>query len=75
MGQESYLKGRSLVKRSYVPLSETSDHEHCRFCWEKFGEHEGNLRDGYVAVDDPHIWVCPECFEDFKELFDWMLTE
>ena len=74
-GQEKFLKGRKLVKISYFRFSETWDHEHCEFCWAKFSECEGDLHEGYVTADDRESWICAECFDDFKEMFQWKLIE
>lgn len=72
-GQDDYLKGRKLVK---VPFrSELSDHYHCDFCWARFSDLEGDLHEGYVTAGKRHHWICPECFEDFKEMFQWELVE
>ena len=70
-GQENYLKGRRLIKMPYFRWSETWDHEHCEFCWDKFSDYEGDLHEGNVTVDDKYNWICPECFADFKEMFQW----
>ena len=73
-GQEKYLTGVKLIRIPFTPLSKTWDHEHCEFCWAKFSNHEDDLHNGYVA-EDKHVWICPECYEDFKEMFRWELVE
>ena len=43
-------------------------HEHCEFCWEKA------LTDkeySFYCTEDMRYWVCEECFNDFKEKFNW----
>ena len=73
---QDHLKGRTLRRISYVRRSDTNDHEHCEFCWSKFSEYEGDLREGYVSdVDGTEYWICPECFEDFKEMFGWAVMK
>src|SRR5262245_54244382 len=49
-------------------------HDHCAFCWTTFTERDDadSLREGYATQDDYH-WVCPTCFEDFRDLFGWKL--
>jgi hypothetical protein len=44
----------------------------CRFCGAKFVEsgEASTLREGY-ATADAYRWVCPDCFEDFRERFGW----
>lgn len=75
MGQEKYLKGRKIMKIPYFRWSKTWDHEHCAFCWDRFSEYDGDLHEGYVTADDKYTWICPECFEDFKEMFQWELVD
>ena len=74
-GQEEWLKGRRLMKIPYFRWSETWDHEHCEFCFAKFSAADGDLHEGYVTADDKRSWICPECFEDFKEMFQWELVD
>jgi hypothetical protein len=61
--QESYLNGAELTWKRYRARSETSEHEHCVFCWAKFmdpdfsethhqyiAEHPDVLTDGYTTT-------------------------
>lgn len=73
-GQEKYLAGKKLMKVRYFRWSKTWDHDHCDFCWATFSEYEIDLHEGYVT-EDKHTWICPECYKDFKEMFDWVLIE
>ena len=68
-GQEEYLLGEKLLKIVFYHTN-GSDHVHCDFCWAKFSEHEGDLREGYATFDGEHS-VCEECFHDFREKFRW----
>lgn len=47
-------------------------HAHCQFCWEKF------ITDMdvecYCTPDFSH-WICSDCYEDFKDKFNFKLTE
>ena len=57
------------------------DHEHCEFCWKKFytkiiSDHcalQGYVT--YCAEWEREVWVCEECFADFRELFGWKVEE
>jgi hypothetical protein len=71
-GQERYLQARSWSRRKYVAPHADRDHDHCAFCWIKFMETPAAdvLDEGYVTEDGAH-WVCPTCFEDFRERFGW----
>jgi hypothetical protein len=71
-GQEKYLKGVALWWRPYARYSESWEHDHCEFCWVKFmqEDHPDVLHEGY-ATEDKYRWICEQCFEDFKDLFEW----
>jgi hypothetical protein len=61
------------------------DHDHCEFCWREFstdhdcGDGSRPLTEGYTARRpasrsdeqrrDNYHWVCPTCFQDFKDHF------
>ena len=55
--------------RKYKKSSERWDHEHCNFCWARISEYDDELNEGYCTVKD-ELWVCPQCFNDFKEKFN-----
>ena len=43
-------------------------HEHCEFCWDKaMSDTEGT----FYCTEDMYYWVCHECFDDFKNDFNW----
>ena len=71
--QMNYLFGVELIKTDFKK-SETNDHEHCEFCFDKFAETDECLKSGYATVDRYH-WICDECFSDFKEIFKWSLVD
>ena len=73
-GQERYLTGRTLCFRKWKAPSPQRDHDHCEFCWDKFSEYDGSLHEGYTTEDNYH-WICPACFEDFKEHFQWAVSK
>lgn len=70
--QDEYFLGIKLYKRKYIRFNETWDHDHCSFCWGKFMVEDlpEVIHEGYASEDSNH-WVCEECFEDFKDLFQW----
>jgi hypothetical protein len=39
-GQERYLTGAALGRRRWQPMRPGWDHDHCEFCWTKFGAAE-----------------------------------
>src|SRR4051794_21017312 len=65
------------------------DHDHCDFCWAKFMDtsrfdeewrkaRPDVLDAGYTpAPPNPgfgNAWICPQCFEDFRERFAWTIV-
>lgn len=75
-GREEELKDIPLYYIPFQPLSDRWDHEHCVFCWAKFYRHPEYLQEGYCTrpLNSPDAdWICPECYEDFKQMFGWSL--
>jgi len=70
IGQEKYLLDITLYFRKWRPYKKNWDHDHCKFCMEKFSDFPGTLHEGYTTADNYH-WICPKCFLDFKEMFHW----
>jgi len=70
MGQERYLKEKELYFKNYK-ASENDDHDHCEFCSDKFISKE---QKGYCTTDY-YYWICPQCYKDFKELFNWEIIQ
>ena len=73
--QADYLTGAKLYFIKSRKLSDRLDHEHCEFCWATFSEFDGDLHEGYCTepTGKAAYWICPECYNDFKEKFDWKL--
>ena len=80
-GQDQYLKGTSLWLRAFKIKAgkDDWDHEHCEFCWqkivtrEKIKEYEAEVISDAYTNENEMRWICPKCFEDFKEQFEWKL--
>jgi hypothetical protein len=68
--QDEYLMGVRLRLMKWRMSRPGWDHDHCSFCRAKISAYEGDLRTGY-ATDDEYHWICPKCFEDFREEFRW----
>lgn len=77
-GQERYLKGITLVHCHYRQYARDPawDHDHCEFCWAKFmvDEYPDVLHQGYATQDD-YRWICEKCFEEFKDMFGWLVVD
>jgi hypothetical protein len=67
------LKGLRFVRAVFRKRRDDWDHEHCVGCWQKFAEF-GNppevLHGGFREVERDE-WVCPDCFEAFREELNW----
>lgn len=72
--QEEYLLGRTLAWRRWSAPKPAWDHDHCEFCWAKFGAvvEDDVLTEGWTTAEDGYHWVCAACFEDFRERFGWL---
>ena len=66
------LRGKQLVYRCYTQFSERWDHDHCIFCWQRFGRNESDLQAGYETAEGKD-WICPQCFMVFREQFQWQV--
>ena len=74
-GQEKYLKGARLCYKNYVDRKTQTDHDHCEFCGTKFSEAIPDaLKAGYTTTDD-YRWICLQCFDDFKEMFEFKVVD
>lgn len=71
--QRSYLYKVKIQKCNISKFPE-KDHEHCSFCWDKFGCYDGMLKEGYSTEDGRH-WICESCYRDFKKVFEWELID
>lgn len=70
--QLTYLHGKKIKYASFHTKGK-NDHEHCEFCWEKISELPGTQHFGYCTLDR-YYWICTECFNDFKDMFQWTLV-
>ena len=70
-GQDRYLYAKNLFYRNFACAGR--EHDHCEFCWKKFGKEVESLREGY-CTDDNYHWICQECFSDFNKYFNWKLS-
>lgn len=48
-------------------------HMHCIFCMKTITT--DMQEECYRSIDDDLVWVCAECFNDFKERFEWTAQE
>lgn len=69
--QKEYLHKKRLLKVNICDHPDI-DHEHCCFCWDKFGHSDEMLHIGY-CTEDYYNWICEECYRDFYKLFEWIV--
>jgi hypothetical protein len=69
-GQEKLLSGVKLIYQKYKPFRKDWEHDHCEFCGIKFSLDQNDINEGY-ATEDGYHWVCEECYNDFKDEFNW----
>lgn len=70
IGQEGYLKNKHLHHRGFKRALCVEDYLQCEFCWSHFEE-------DVMAYFDPNgkVWICEECYQDFKSYFNWTVEE
>ena len=74
-GQEKYLQNAELALEKYKKYREDWDHDHCEFCSAKFSEDiPDTFNEGYTTLDN-YRWICENCFNDFKEKFNWKVVK
>jgi hypothetical protein len=74
MDQMGYLFQKELRHLQWRPYREGWDHDHCEFCNASLSEDGGDFHIGYCTSDE-YYWICPECFADFKEMFQWTVQQ
>lgn len=67
--QMNYLYRKKLQKTIFEPYKKGWEHEHCEFCSERIDSDNQCV----YATEDKYNWICKECFEDFKDMFEWTL--
>jgi len=82
---KEYLRGIRLQFKQYRPYRPGWEHDHCVGCFTTFAEiglrpNEPTLQEGYTTCadfvrGDEYEWVCPDCFETFREPMGWRLVD
>jgi hypothetical protein len=70
--QMDFLQGVRLIHSKWLTLKETWDHDHCKFCWETLDASTEALA---YCTEDYYYWICEECYQDFKDAFEWVLVD
>ena len=73
-GQEKGDIGLTWYHRKWSALSESWNHDHCEYCMACFSSTPDDFHEGYASEDNYH-WICPTCYNDFKDLLDWKTVE
>ncbi len=74
MNQEVYLLNKKLEHRRFDRALCVEEHDQCDFCWALFDKDKENPSYAYYSPDEK-VWVCEECYNDFKEHFNWIVEE
>ena len=69
--QMNYLYKKKLIKGRFKAYRKGWEHEHCAFCSERI---DNTVTDAY-STEDRYHWICPKCFSDFKDMFEWDVTD
>jgi hypothetical protein len=74
-GQETYLVGLAFKRMAWSSNNPAWDHDHCEFCQTKLASPAipDALHEGFGTPDLKH-WLCPACFEDFRDEFQLALA-
>jgi hypothetical protein len=77
-GQENHMHGRAMRWAVWTPTRDDWDHDHCVFCSAEISDRPVDDHTDYnaawVTSDDAYHWVCPACFDDFRERFEWFVV-
>jgi hypothetical protein len=73
--QDRYLLRAKLALRAWRQSWPHWDHDHCEFCWAKFmsAGYPDTLSAGYCTLDE-YRWICPRCYKDFRDEFQFELV-
>lgn len=72
--QKSYMDNILLCRRKYSEKITENNHDHCEFCWATLGYDVPRDEEAY-CTEDEYRWICPECYNDFKEYFNWKIKD
>lgn len=64
--------------KNYTEVYENTEHDHCMINGEEISSYEGCLRWGYTSTSEKHEdywWICPACFEQYKDVMGWEVIE
>lgn len=72
-GQDKYMKNieLKLVKPDEIKKRSSLWHEHCEFCIETI---DNTYKEPCYCSMDDYRWICMQCFNDFKDIFNWVVT-
>lgn len=70
VNQKKYMDDIVLYRRKYSTRSTKSNHDHCEFCWATFGINKLDNEEAY-CTEDEYRWICSQCYNDFKDYFNW----
>lgn len=72
--QKVYLDNKVLIRRKYANKVTENQHDHCEFCLGTFGYDINSDEESY-CTEDEYRWICSECYNDFKNIFNWNILD
>ena len=68
--QINYLHKKHLQRIRFKHFKPGWDHEHCEFCSARIDADDNEA----YTTEDKYYWICEECFNDFKDMFEWTVS-
>ena len=71
--EKEYLHNKTLYAKKII-FSQRVDHVHCELCWQRLSNYKDDQDFGYYEPDSISF-ICERCFNSFKDLFGWKLSD
>lgn len=68
---QGFLVGQKLRRRTFSS-TDICDHEHCNMCGAKISAQSSDIKSAFSTYD-LRGWVCDECYEYYKDEYQWTL--
>lgn len=72
-GQDEYMKNvkLKLIVPSEIHKKDSLWHVHCEFCMRTI---DNSYKESCYCTLDNYRWICTQCYNDFKEMFNWTVV-
>ena len=68
--EKDYLHNKFLIQKEY--MRKLPEHDHCELCWARFSDYPDDYHIGFYESTSSS-WICPECVQEFSNLFGWKI--